>query len=568
MKKITITCISLLLVAVTTAQTGNVGIGTTSPTARLHINHKNTAGSPSLILFDSAAGTGSKLLFSKQNQGTNFSLLSTIDVLSANSSLDMRTTFNSGIFLRGDGRVGINNITNPAATLHVGGGMKIQDTLNAGGDINIEGKLKINGNTGAANQVLVSKGAGASQTWENINSIANGSGAVGFGTWGDCSMNGISEYNPVADTSGALNDLFGHSVSISGNYAIIGACKDDDIAGNGRGSASIFKYNGINWVFMQKITDATGTGYDDFGNAVSISGNYAIVGARFDDGPAGENQGSASIYQLIGGTWVLMQKIRDVNGSPDDYFGWSVSISDNKVIVGAPNDDAGILTNRGSASIYQLSGGTWVLMNKITDATGATDDNFGWSVSISGNYVIVGAPHDDGAIGANQGSVCIYQLSGGTWALMNKITDVAGGATDCFGSSVSISGNCVIVGAPSDDDAQGPEVGSVISYQLNGSTWVPTGKFGNVTRTAYEHFGTSVSLSGAYAVVGTSTENATIYMKVGLAWRSLQIVTDPAGSFGDEFGSSTAIDAVTKRFLIGAPYYASASGKVIFGKIN
>lgn len=152
----------------------NIGIGTITPAAKLQINHKNTGSSPALTLFDSAAGTGSKLLFTKQSQGNTFSLLSTIDVFAANSSLDMRTTFNSGIFLRGDGRVGINNITSPSATLHVGGGVKINDTLNVTNDLNIEGNLKINGNAGTPNQVLVSNGTSGSPTWQDAAPVPTG----------------------------------------------------------------------------------------------------------------------------------------------------------------------------------------------------------------------------------------------------------------------------------------------------------------------------------------------------------------------------------------------------------
>jgi hypothetical protein len=183
MKKAAIAFILFIVVKSSTAQ--NIGIGTTAPSAKLQINHRNSGSSPSLILFDSAAGTGSKLLFSKQNQGTNFSLLSTIDILAANSSLDIRTTFASGIILKGDGKVGINNI-NPSATLHVGGGVKVQDTLHivkgvkmedslhVSGDLNLEGNLKINGNTGNVNQVLVSNGAASAPAWTNMTATTGG----------------------------------------------------------------------------------------------------------------------------------------------------------------------------------------------------------------------------------------------------------------------------------------------------------------------------------------------------------------------------------------------------------
>ncbi|MES2777711.1 MAG: hypothetical protein V4722_26265 [Bacteroidota bacterium] len=157
------------------AQTAHVGIGTANPMARLQINHKNTASSPALTLFDSAGGTGSKLLFSKQNHGNNFSLVSNIDVLAASSSLDIRTSFNSGIILKGNGTVGINNISNPSATLHVGGGVKVEDTLHVDGKVNLGSNLEVNNNAGIPGQVLGVNAAGNTSWLEivNYNNVAS-----------------------------------------------------------------------------------------------------------------------------------------------------------------------------------------------------------------------------------------------------------------------------------------------------------------------------------------------------------------------------------------------------------
>jgi hypothetical protein len=155
----------LILLCSIAAQSQNVGIGTTTPGAKLQINHRTTASSPTLRLFDSTAGTGSSILFAKESQSNSFSVVSTIGTFAASNTLDFRTTFNSGILLRGDGRVGINNISNPVATLHVGGGVKIDDTLNVTGDINIAGKLKVNNNAGTPGQVLISQGSGNNPEW-------------------------------------------------------------------------------------------------------------------------------------------------------------------------------------------------------------------------------------------------------------------------------------------------------------------------------------------------------------------------------------------------------------------
>ena len=460
-----------------------------------------------------------------------------------------------------NGNIGIGT-TSPAEKLHVAGNVKA-DTVKPNA-------IKFTPNAGTG-KILTSDAAG-NANWQALSA----GGGVGFGSWGDCSTNSISEYNPVADATGAAWDLFGYCSSISGNYAIVGANGDDGAAGADQGSASIYQWLAGNWVLMQKLTDATGAAGDNFGYSVSISGNYAIVGAYGDDGPSGANQGSASIYQLLAGNWVLMQKLTDDISNAGDSYGYSVSISGNYAIVGAPLDDVAAGLDQGSISIYLLSAGNWVLMQKLTDATGAAGDYLGQSVSISGNYAIVGAPGDDGAAGADQGSACIFHWQGG-WGLIQKLTDATGAAGDGFGGSVSISGNYAIVGANLDDGAAGADQGSAGIYNYNGSSWVLMQKLTDATGAAGDHFGKSVSISGNYAVVGAHLDDgvaggdqgsASIYLRVGLGWQRLQYITDPAANPNDRFGVGTSIDGTTQRFIIGAYYYANYSGKVVFGKIN
>jgi hypothetical protein len=464
-----------------------------------------------------------------------------------------------------------NNIYNAnSGNVGIGTGTA-SEKLDVVGNIKTTGEIKPNGVAGTAGQVLQSNGNNT-MAWAN----ASTNSGVGFGSWGDCSTNNISEYNPVADATGAAGDIFGSSVFISGNYAIVGAVGDDIGANTDQGSANIYQFIGSTWVFMQKITDATGAANDYFGASVSISGNYAIVGAYGVDVGANLNQGSVSIYQLSGGAWVLMNKITDVSGAANDNFGFRVSISGNYAIVGAYTDDVGANTDQGSASTYQLSGGAWVFMNKITDFSGAANDNFGVAVSIQGNYAIIGAYADDVGVNTDQGSVSIYQLSGGTWIQYQKITDAIGAANDNFGISVSIFGNYAIVGAVYDYGPNG-ERGSASIYQLNGGIWVLMNKITDTNGAGGDNFGTSVSIQGNYAIVGSNQDDvganynqgsATIYQRVGLGWQKLQYVTDPGGNVQDNFGSAVGIDETNKRFIVGAFGYSGNIGKVIFGKIN
>jgi hypothetical protein len=401
---------------------------------------------------------------------------------------------------------------------------------------------------------------------------------VGFGTWGSCNMNNISEYNPVVDPGGASNAKFGNSVSLSGNFAIIGSYGEKVGANSNQGSASIYQHNNTNWVFMQKLTDATGAAHDYFGYSVSVSGNYAIAGACNDDLPGKTDAGSVSIYQYDGSSWVLMQKLTDATGASGDYFGYSVSISGNFVIAGAPHDDMGANANQGSASIYQYDGSSWVFMQKVTNSVGAANDFFGNSVSISGTYAVVGAYMDDekdfmGITRTDMGSASIYRNSGANWVLMKKITFPQGLNNDYFATSVSISGNYVIAGEPGRLTGKG----AVDFFRYDGTNWVYMQKIFNIAGTDYDYFGNSVFISGDYAIVGaysapvnsiSDAGAATIYRRIGLGWIKMQFIPDPGENIYDEFGKSVIIDETTKRFLIGNPGHGSSSGIAFFGKLN
>jgi len=380
----------------------------------------------------------------------------------------------------------------------------------------------------------------------------------------------------LADDDGKVGNDLGKSVAISGNYAIIGT--DNAVVGANlnQGSANIYQFNGGNWVLMQKLTDANGAVEDYFGSSVSISGNYAIVGIPGDDVGVNANQGSANIYWYNGSTWVFMQKMIDAAGAADDFYGTSVSVNDSHAIVGAPNDAVGLNARQGSACVYQYNGTSWVLLQKITDATGAAEDYFGYSVSVSGNYVVVGALNDKVVLNSNQGSASIYQYNRPNWVLMKKITDATGAAGDEFGCSVSISGNYAIIGAFSDDAGGGANRGSASIYQYKNSDWILMKKVTDDTGANDDYFGSKVSISGNYAIVGVSADDvgsntnqgsAIIYIRVGAGWQKLQKIIDPSGSLNDNFGNAVGIDAATKTFLIGA-FNTSPAGKVVFGKVN
>jgi len=270
---------------------------------------------------------------------------------------------------------------------------------------------------------------------------------AGAGTnWGEPMS--VTERQKLLASDGDANDNFGYSVSISGDYAILGAEGDD----SGKGSAYIFKWNGTSWVEQQKLTASDGNTSDYFGWSVSISGDYAIVGAYGDD-VNGTYSGSAYIFKRDGTSWVEQQKLTASDGADGDWFGSSVSISGDFALVGAFLDDGNVIDS-GSAYIFKRDGTSWVQQQKLTASDGAADDYFGCSVSISGDYAIVGAYGGNGNV-IDSGSAYISKWNGTSWSEQAELTASDGAASDYFGVSVSISGDLAIVVTPYDDSYKG-----------------------------------------------------------------------------------------------------------------
>lgn len=447
-------------------------------------------------------------------------------------------------------------------------------TNTPGAKLEVVGQVKITGGVPGEGKILTSDAAGLA-SWQTNAAVSGGN--VGYGVWGDCATNGnISEYNPVVDASGAANDNFGSAVSVSGNYAIIGAPRDGVGSNVNQGSISIFQFVSGNWVLMQKITDPSGASNDQFGYSVCLSGNYAIIGSHNDDVGVNSDQGSVSFYQLIAGNWVFMQKMTDPAGAANDFLGTSVSLSGNFAITGSLGDDVGANLTQGSATVFQLVGGIWYYMQKLTDPSGMAYDAFGLSVSISGNYAVIGALQDD-VTTTDQGSASIFRFTGVNFVFEQKLTDATSTAFENFGTSVSISGNYVIIGASRDDVGPNADQGSASIYHRNGSNWVFMQKVIDPTGSAANYYGSSVYMMDNYIVVGCNADtvgvnsyqgSAILFMKVGLGWSKLQFIIDPMGNASDEFGTAIALDSNTKQFLIGSPGYAGRSGKSVFGKIN
>jgi len=370
---------------------------------------------------------------------------------------------------------------------------------------------------------------------------------------------------PVASDAAAF-DHFGRSVSISGDMVVVGALRDDD-GGMDSGSAYVYERNtggADSWGQVAKLTASDAAAEDVFGHYVSISGDTVVVAAGFDD-DAGVNSGSAYVFERnVGGadSWGQVAKLTASDAAAEDVFGRSVSISGDTVVVGADgNDDGGF--NSGSAYVYERNTGgpdIWGQVVKLTASDAAASDWFGYSVSISGDTVVVAARLDDDA-GMDSGSAYVFARNAGgadSWGEVAKLTASDAVADDEFGYSVSISGDTVAVGAFHDDDG-GMDSGSAYVYERNkggADIWGQVAKLTASDAAAGDEFGRSVSISRDRVVVGAlfdddagvSSGSAYVYERnAGGAdiWGQVAKLTasDAAGS--NFFGGSVSISGDT-----------------------
>ena len=315
----------------------------------------------------------------------------------------------------------------------------------------------------------------------------------------------ISELLELKDVAsdGAANDFLGNSVKVSddGSTMVVGAHGEDD-KGSAAGAVYIYSWDGSNWTGEEKLTASDGAANDYFGWTVDISedGNTILVSAYGDD-DKGSNAGSAYIYKRDNSSspWVET-KILAIGGVADDHFGYSLALSGNgntAVVSSRLDDDGG--TDSGSVYIYQYNGVAWQFLTKqVASDDVAASDYFGVSVDIAadGRTVVVGAWYDDD-YGTNSGAAYIYDFNGISWSETQKITASDGSGAAGFGSSVSISsdGKSIVVGAPYNDGAAGGDSGAAYLYQYDGAIWQEVEILKSSDLAASDQFGYSVSIT-------------------------------------------------------------------------
>jgi hypothetical protein len=374
-----------------------------------------------------------------------------------------------------------------------------------------------------------------------------------------------------ASNTGA-NDWFALSVAVSGDTVVVGAPSEASNATgvNGNEADNSVRDAGAAYVFVRSGTDWTQQAYlkasntdvgDFFGGSVAVSGNTMVVGAFREDSNAtgangnqgnngflGGDSGAAYVFVRSGKDWSQQAYLKASNTGQHDFFGESVAVSGDTVVVGASyeaSNGTGVNGNQadnsassaGAAYVFVRSGTGWTQQAYLKASNAGATDFFGESVSVSGDTVVVGAREEasnatgvNGRQGNNRalsaGAAYVFVRSGTDWTQQAYLKASNTGVGDRFGGSVAVSGDTVVVGAPfeysnatgvnapptggtgTQADNSAGDSGAAYVFVRSGTDWTQQAFLKASNTGANDRFGGAVAVSGDTVVVGGAGEGS------------------------------------------------------------
>lgn len=336
-------------------------------------------------------------------------------------------------------------------------------------------------------------------------------------------------------SDGLSGDMFGTSVALSQNTMLVGSPLANNI-----GAGYLYVRDKAGWKQQSILSAPNALEGDLVGYATAVDGDTAVLGAPATSGGAGV----VYLFQRSGSDWLLQATLSDPNGKPGDGFGSAVAIRGDNLLVGSPNAN-----QSGSALLFNRQGTNWTLLTTLLPQNQPTNALFGYALSITETAFAIGSPSEDYGAGATY----LYTNEGGTWKPTTRLTS---DSTDLFGSAISLSGNTLAVGAPGTANL----TGATYLYTLTKTGWQPQSILTATAGTQGDYFGASLGLSGDVLVVGAPSANLTgtcyLYVRSSGVWQ-LQGQRS-AGDTYNGFGAAVAVSGST--FVATAPGYQSNRG--------
>jgi len=358
----------------------------------------------------------------------------------------------------------------------------------------------------------------------------------------------------VVPNNGVTGILFGTSVGISGDIAAVGAAFD-----NGqRGSVTVFERSGANWPYQTTLTANESIVGDQLGYYTEVQGNQVFAGSPAHGTSMGPYPGAVFVFTQNGSTWTETQMLEanpSVNGG---HFGARFAVDGTTLLISGTNS-----TSQKIVYIFTNQGGNWVQTGTLQPSEGG---DFGSHVSISGNVAVVGAASGLNHASAQTGVAYVFTRSGGAWSETKRLEGASSIAGDAFGTSVSISGNTIVVGAPY-EVVSGKQQGVAHVFDYSAGVWAevfPTlvaadGVNGNTLGKDVRVCGGRTYVGSSNFSVGGNSKEGVVYQwnLVGGVWTSQGEFTLPLpGRSNAYFGDHLGVSAT--GLIVGAPFIDQA----------
>lgn len=298
----------------------------------------------------------------------------------------------------------------------------------------------------------------------------------------DCSTLPCSAPTRIAPADLVAGAVFGSAVTMSGGTLVATA------PGPEPGAAYVFVGGAGGWSQQAKLTPSGGSTGERFGMSASLSGDRLAIGANLANGTAG----AVYVFVRSGATWTQEARIAGADGVAGDTLGSSVALDGDTLLAGAPMKrvPGGTYAN-GVVYVFTRDASGWSQQAQLTASTVANGGLFGFAVALAGDRAVVGAPY---AVGS-QGVAFVFMRSAGVWSQQTQLASAAGAVGDEFGWTVAIGANDVLVGAPFAGQAKGAACGA--SYVFDGTSFAETGGASIEAPLVNELAGWWVAASGA-----------------------------------------------------------------------
>ncbi|KAJ5071117.1 hypothetical protein M0811_10601 [Anaeramoeba ignava] len=365
---------------------------------------------------------------------------------------------------------------------------------------------------------------------------------------------------------------FGFSSYLAKNYCIIGAYKATINNISDQGKAYIYQNNGTNWNYLQEISPQNSNVSEFFASCVAINNDFAFVGASQATVNNNTFQGKVYVFKNNGSYWNQSQNLIASDGKSNDNFGLSIAVYNDVLIVGSPQSTVGNNSEQGKVYVFKNNGTYWNELQILIASDGNPNDNFGASVAIYNDVLIVGSPQ--AAVGNNseQGKVYVFKNNGTYWNQQQILVSSDGQQDDTFGTSVGIEKNYSIIGAFGATVDENFAQGKAYIFQNNGTYWNQQQILIASDGESSDNFGVSSAISNGVVIIGAynaavgkymSQGKAYIFQSDGIYWNQLQIISPNDTLYGELFGTSVSISE--NYIVVGAPD-ASLGNTLYVGK--